>query len=229
MIIGMSETIKLKERLGQKFFDSPLSDWLRHLGQRWDYFLWKKGLLRTTTPVLYKYELVRRYASLFSVKIFIETGTYLGDMVFAQRKTFGLIHSIELSPHLYQRALHRFSREKHILLREGDSAEVLPEILTSLSQSALFWLDAHYSGGLTARGTLNTPILAELKAILSHPIRRHLILIDDADCFNGRNDFPFLEDLVEFIRQLRPDLKITIEENVIVVSPKNDQKNSFYR
>lgn len=38
-----------------------------------------------------------------------------------------------------------------------------------------------------------------LKAILNHPIKQHVILIDDARCFDGTNGYPYLDDLLRVI------------------------------
>ena len=50
----------------------------------------------------------------FSLDMFIETGTYIGEMVNAVRSRFKKIYSIELGPELYQKAVKRFENEKNI-------------------------------------------------------------------------------------------------------------------
>ena len=75
----------------------------------------------------------------------------------------------------------KFSKLTHINLIKGDSSEKLPEILKSLKEPALFWLDGHYSDEITAKGDLNTPIYNELTAILNHPIKNHVILMTMPD------------------------------------------------
>jgi hypothetical protein len=52
----------------------------------------------------------------------------------------------------------------------------------------LFWLDGHFCGGVSAHGDKGTPILEELNLILSHRVKEHVILIDDARLFNGTFD-----------------------------------------
>ena len=83
----------------------------------------------------------------------------------------------------------------HVEILHGDSGVVLPELLRRISEPALFWLDAHYSTGETVRGELDTPIEQELKAILNHSVRNHVILIDDARNFIGTNDYPTAEKI----------------------------------
>ena len=57
-------------------------------------------------------------------------------------------------------------------------------MLSRLSEErALFWLDAHYSGGDTAKGQSNTPVMSELEAILAYSRRNDIILVDDLRYF----------------------------------------------
>jgi hypothetical protein len=44
----------------------------------------------------------------------------------------------------------------------------------------MFWLDRHYSGGFTAKGEKDCPIIEELDAISNGSHLKHSILIDDA-------------------------------------------------
>ncbi len=126
----------------------------------------------------------------FKYDTFIETGTYHGDMVEAMKTRFKRIYSIELGDDLYTKACERFRGDKHIHLLHGDSAAVLPQVLRDLHEPAIFWLDAHDSGGDTARGSVITPIESELEALLQHSIKNHVILIDDARDFTGRGGYP---------------------------------------
>ena len=127
------------------------------------------------------------------------------------------MYSIELSPELYERAEKKFSGHKHIALLKGDSSIILPEILNHIYESCLFWLDAHYSEGITARGKKETPILEELKHIFHHSVKNHVILIDDARCFNGKNDYPSIKEVKELIANQYPDYVINIKDDIIRV------------
>ena len=166
-------------------------------------------------PDVVKQRTVREYAKIFSVKTFIETGTYLGDMVDAVRDTFKKIYSIELDATLCDQAKKKFSKHHNISIFHGDSSKVLPVILADISEPCLFWLDGHYSGGITAKGDFNTPIMQELNCILDHTIRGHVILIDDAREFNGYNDYPTIEELKKRIFKKYPDWKFDIKDDII--------------
>ena len=96
---------------------------------------------------------------------------------------------------------------------------MLPKILSNLRDRCIFWLDAHYSGGVTAKGDLDTPIIKEIEIILEHPIRDHIILIDDAQYFVGRNDYPKLEELEKYVLGKRPDLAFNVDGGIIRITP----------
>ena len=120
----------------------------------------------------------------FGVRSFVETGTYLGDTLATLCGDFDNLQSIELGRDYYARAVNRFVNQPQIHLINADSTTGLETALDSLSDArAIFWLDAHYSGGDTAKGQSNTPIETELFAILARLQRNDIILIDDLRYF----------------------------------------------
>jgi len=144
---------------------------------------------------------LRSYLNRFSLEQFVETGTYLGDTLDNIAALGIQCTSIELSRELHEAACARFRWRKNVRLVQGDSAQKLPELLAQINNPTLFWLDGHYSAGVTACAGAHTPVSAELKALLNHPIKRHVILIDDARCFEGSNDYPHLDNLLREIRE----------------------------
>jgi len=159
------------------------------------------------------------YAKRFSINIFIETGTYLGNTVNAVKKNFKEIYSIELNKVLYLKAKQKFIRDKHINVILGDSSENLPKILSKIDDPCLFWLDAHYSGENTSKTNIETPITKELQCILNHPNKNHIILIDDSHKFTGKNDYPTISKLKEMINQYEEKVLI-IKEDIIRIHNK---------
>ena len=145
-------------------------------------------------PHSYKAEIVAAHSVNYSV--LIETGTYFGEMVRAQIDNFDLIYSIELSKDLATQAKKQFKDFKNVVIFEGDSPAILRAIVPLLTEPALFWLDAHYSGGVTARGDTPCPLLEELDAILESPLE-HGILIDDARQFGVNEGFPTLGEIYD--------------------------------
>lgn len=180
---------------------------------------WEKQGKIPPTPQLIKQEVVKEYAKNYNIDTFIETGTYMGDMVEAVKDIFKEIYSVELSKELFDKCEKRFptnfpSVDKKINLFCGDSAKILPKMLAISSSKktrklrGLFWLDAHYSGGETAHADLQTPIVEELKIILNdNP--KHIILIDDARLFDGTNDYPKIKTIFNYISSFGKNMNIT--------------------
>ncbi|MFC1488225.1 hypothetical protein ACFL6B_00090 [Thermodesulfobacteriota bacterium] len=166
-------------------------------------------------PHTVKQMIVKEYAKKFKTRIFVETGTYLGDMVLEMIDNFYKIYSIELSPDLYEQAKKKFSGYKHVSILKGDSSYVLSEILKDIKEPCLFWLDAHYSKGITAMGSNETPVIEELKYILHHPVDDHVILIDDARCFTEKRSYPTLEKLKQLIWSRCPHYAFEVKDDII--------------
>lgn len=161
-----------------------------------------------------------RYAYRYKVKVFIETGTAYGATTQSMSPYFQKIYSIELNPDFHKKNLEKFKFYRHINLLLGDSGEKLVEVLNCLSEPALFWLDAHYSGGDTARGDKDTPILDELKHIFNSPFN-HIILIDDARCFGTDPAYPTIDELRTFICQHRRNYQLKVVDDIIRLTPES--------
>lgn len=157
----------------------------------------------------------------WKLKNLIETGTFQGDMVEAQRKNSDRIATIELADSLFQAAKERFSAFKHIIVIHGDSTIKLVEAMKLFQGPVLFWLDAHYSGGATVRGEENCPILKELLLIAARNNNADVILIDDARLFGWRRGYPSLMRLRKFVAKHLPTYAVTIESDVVCLTPKN--------
>jgi hypothetical protein len=162
---------------------------------------WATSGCTGVAPHPVKMMVVKSYLKRFQVDQFIETGTSLGETLGYIARTGVRCTSMELSEELYAHALVRFKKAKNVKLLLGDSAQKLPEILKGIDTPALFWLDGHFSGDHSAHGTTSTAISDELAAILDHPVKKHVILIDDARLFDGNWDYPKLDETLRAIRQ----------------------------
>jgi len=186
----------------------------------------RKNLLRTwiesgkkmPPPHVVKQEIIRYFQKLYSIRILIETGTFRGEMVYAQRKNFEKIISIELSEELFKIAKNRFKNYKHIEIIHRDSGKILEELINKISEPAIFWLDGHYSGFETAKGDLETPINRELKTVLNSEIN-HIILVDDARMFIGKNDYPTIQEVKEFALSRKNNYLFNVEDDIIRIYP----------
>jgi hypothetical protein len=148
-------------------------------------------------------------------------------MDYALRDQFKAIYSIELSEALWKRAVRRFRAYPHIQIRLGDSGDVLPRILENIASPTIFWLDGHYSGGVTAKGCLETPVVKEVIAILRHKVKAHIILIDDARCFDGTGDYPTQNELKDLVAQNSLDFTFMISNDVIRIHPNRTVRCEF--
>lgn len=152
--------------------------------------------------------------------IFIETGTHKGNMINGVKGYFRKIYSFELGRDLWFSSFKRFRYNHSIKIIWGDSAEELPKILEVIKEPCLFWLDAHYSGGETARADEDTVIEKELAVVLKHPYN-HTILIDDARLFNGRDGYPTRAKLEEIVRNSKYTLELKDDIFRLTFNPKS--------
>lgn len=190
-------------------------NFLLNIRQKNDYRIWKKNACPMPPPHFLKQCTIQKYQREYGYTILIETGTYLGDMIEAQKNEFKQIISIELSLELCRKAQTRFKNYGHIKIMNGDSGKILAEVMKEIHQPAIFWLDGHYSEGITARGDKECPVSEELMAIFKNNLLKHVILIDDARFFTGVGDFPSISELSEFISIKNPGYQIEIENDII--------------
>jgi hypothetical protein len=150
-----------------------------------------------------KRNILRKLAHAHGARIFVETGTLYGETLSALRDSFDKLYSIELSKELYQRALRRFAGDAKIRLLQGDSGDMLADLVKQVDRPALFWLDGHYSGGPTALGREVTPVLRELEQIALVPSRKdHLVVVDDARLFDGTGGYPTIKEFENQAKRL---------------------------
>lgn len=153
-------------------------------------------------------ELFKKYPN----PIFIETGSLVGDGIqHALDAGFEIVFSIELSRTLYSLCADRFIDYDNVHLILGDSSKELSELLSMIKKPVTFWLDAHDSGGGTARGDVESPLMRELEIIGNHHIKTHTILIDDLRCWSVANNGFDIEMIRAAILRINGDYKFTFE------------------
>ncbi len=179
---------------------------------------WKKAGCPVPPPHAVKQGIIQDFQRKTGYTILIETGTYLGTMVEAQKARFKKIVSIELGRELGEKARDKFAEDRHVSIMQGDSGKVLPVLMKEIDRPAIFWLDGHYSAGITAKGDTECPIYEELEAILANKALHHLILIDDARLFTGEGDYPSIEAMTEFVKTKNDRYAVEVEHDVIRVT-----------
>ena len=165
-------------------------------------------------PPHVKRRIVRDLTRRSAARTFVETGTYRGDTVAAVSRDVDQVISIELDQHLAEAAVHRFRGRGNVSILVGDSGQVLPEVVEGLDEPALFWLDGHFSGGVTALGGHVTPIEQELEAILEAGRPQHLVLIDDIRLFDGTDGYPTLDRIRELVAACRPGATVDVADDI---------------
>ena len=134
---------------------------------------------------------------------FIETGTFRGDTAAWAAAHFRQVTTIEMSAVIHAAFQARFASLTNVRAIAGDSRAALGEIVAGLSQPAIFWLDAHWSGLDTAGVEAECPVLEEIARIDASP-QAHVVLVDDARLFcappprpHRAEEWPDLRSVVE--------------------------------
>jgi hypothetical protein len=177
---------------------------------------WKKKGRPYPIPHILKENVIGEYQQKTSFSILIETGTLRGNMIEAQKKRFKKIISIEINNILFKKAKARFRRNRNVEVLNGDSSKVLPKILADLKEPVIFYIDAHYVEGISEKSLKTTPIIEELEAILSSRPFNHVILIDDANYFDGKHDgYPNIKELTQIVENRRSNYSLKVEYDII--------------
>ncbi len=171
----------------------------------------------TTPPGEFKRAVLREYAQRYHPRVFIETGTYQGDTPWAMMEYFESLHTIELYPPFAKAARERFRNYPKITCHEGDSTVILPRLLATINEPCLFWLDGHSNGVDSGKGEVESPILAELQAVLNHPVSGHIILIDDALMFDHGKGYPSLAKVQKLMKPRYPNY--TLADDIVRLTP----------
>jgi len=180
---------------------------------------------RIPPPHAIKAGAVINAARIHNVRVLVETGTCLGEMARKCSKHFKQIWTIELSERLAAEAARRLATRRNVRVLCGESSGLLPQILAAIREPVVFWLDAHYSGGVTAKGASECPLERELQIIAEHACHDHVILIDDVRLM-GSGDFPSLERVCELARRVNPRYRIEVRDDILRCEPPENDSES---
>lgn len=185
---------------------------------------WTERKYAAPSPNLVKRQVILRNG--IPNAIWIETGTYKGDTSALLAKHSKAVYTIEPADALYEAAKVRFSSTPNVTVIKGTSEEVFPELIPKLSGEVNFWLDGHYSTGVTFQGAKDSPIMEELACIEQNlrNFSKIVILIDDIRyCVNPSvhefSGYPKLDTLVEWAG--KNNLYWHIEHDTFVIKNQN--------
>lgn len=182
---------------------------------------WRKRDFLDNSPEIVKQKVFLKYG--IKDAVWVETGTFLGTTTSFLSGLFPHVYSVEPEPKLYAEACKRFEG-KNVSLFNGVSENILPSLLPKLSGSINFWLDGHYSAGITYKGAKDCPVEDELNAIEHNfdNFNEVTILIDDVRLFlpNGSSyaDYPSIDYLVDWARRM--NFHWRIEHDIFIMQKK---------
>lgn len=173
--------------------------------------------------------LVTRLKEALGLTFAVETGTYFGESAIALADQFEHVWTIELSESLWKRALENHADVSNVTFMNGSSDKVIGDV--EVSGPTLYWLDGHWSAGVTAGELNQCPVLEEIRAIDRMPAGgQSALLIDDARHFlappgppMAREQWPSIAQVFDELRA-RHDRYVTIVEDVVVAVPKQAQR-----
>lgn len=213
----------IRHSLRDAIRQSPLYPWVQ-TGLEWvrnerALRQWAREGASGSPPHLLKQGVLREHARRFGLRTLVETGTYFGNMVDVMRREMNRVVSIEVDESLAALARHRFESDPRVQIIRGDSARVIAEVVPTLDGPTLFWLDGHYSGGVTGFGESHCPVMKELPPILADDRFAHVILIDDARLFGIDPAYPTVDEVRALVARHRPELAFSFENDILRFAP----------
>jgi len=153
-----------------------------------------------------------RHLEYAGIRVFVETGTFYAKTALLARTLFPIVHTVELSEHLYNRAVQLYGGRPGLFFHLGDSRSVLPELAAALREPAWFYLDAHWFKpnppigpvGGAADDAAGFPLWDELRALAARPFP-DIVVVDDVHDFGTPKPRPEWADVtLERIAALFP-------------------------
>jgi hypothetical protein len=178
------------------------------------------GIVRRGPPA----NIIAGLQSAYQIPNFVETGTFLGDTAYWASKIFQHVLTIEFSESIYRQATEKYGSVKNISFLYGHTRERLNEVVACLAAPAVFWLDAHWSGGQTYGESDECPVLDEIE-IINRSTYDSYVFIDDARLFLSPPPSPHQAeqwpDITAVLRALNviENRYIVVIEDVIIAIP----------
>jgi hypothetical protein len=124
----------------------------------------------------------------YNLNTFIETGTLYGEGVdYALQQGFSNIITIDIDPELVLLAKQKYKYNSNVTVLEGNSFDVLNDIIPTINHNCLFWLDAHFPGADLHKQAYNSvenldirmPLEKELEIIKKYRYSYDDVIISD--------------------------------------------------
>ena len=198
-----------KLRLKNYFYIKPLI--------LWDWY--SRRQCTNPPPSIIKHKILLRHGIKFAN--WIETGTFIGETTKFLSKNYPRVHTIEASNECIQIAKRYVGRKSNITFYQGTSEDLFESILQKQTGCINFWLDAHFSSGITYEGSNLSSIISELLSISKNinKFDQIAVFIDDIDGhFFDPKSYPKIDYYVEWANNKK--LKWLIENNIFIAKTK---------
>jgi hypothetical protein len=133
----------------------------------------------------------------------VEIGTFKGVTTQRLARRFDRVISVEIDEKLYHEASSRLKRQTNVELILGDGCKVLPGVSKRVNSAVLF-LDGHFSGGQTGIGDEPEPVLKELDVIAPDLDHYAAVIVDDFRLFGVEPGWPKKSELLAKAEQQLP-------------------------
>lgn len=155
---------------------------------------------------------------LMGITTFVEGGTFRGGTAQKMSPYFERVYTIENSQEMFDIASVNLKNIPNIKQLQGDTRDHLQRIISN-HDNILYWLDAHWSGGVTYGKEDECPLIDELKIIFNSKNKNQVILIDDARLFLAPPPSPHKKELwpsMKMVFKYIPDNWDVIEYNDVI-------------
>jgi hypothetical protein len=184
--------------------------------------LYKLASFTFSNPHSYtKFRAITSIQKKVNAKTFIETGTYLGVTTRRCAPHFENVYTIELDPELAKKAGIFLNTKKNVEVLQGDALDILPTILQKDIYNILVFLDGHFSGGVTACGSMPEPAIEEIKILAQFKQKIAAIIIDDFRLFGTEAGFPTKSSLFQAVEEYFPGFDVTVSLDQIIITRKD--------
>jgi|GEM_PF-511987 len=152
--------------------------------------------------------------------MWVESGTYFGKTTRFLSERYPRVITIEPCKKLYSISKNSITN-RNIIYLNGTSESIFPRLIPSLEGNCNFWLDGHYSEGITFKGEKNCPVEDELEEIAKNlfNFENVSIFIDDVRCFPslnlGNEGYPSIDFLVDWSRENK--LYWSVEHDIFIM------------
>lgn len=179
------------------------------------------GIVRMGPPE----ELILHLAADHTVNTFVETGTYQGWTARWASNHFSKVITLEAAKPYFVKARQAFENIPNVSCLYGDSRSRMGDIVKTLQDPAIYWLDSHWCGSESYGEADQCPLLEEIKILNSSTVQ-HLIFIDDARLFtsppplpNRIDQWPTIAEVCSLLNAASYQRYVVIFEDVIVAVP----------